>query len=63
MVRLLAIQSHSYCVTEYNIGWIVTYLIDTRGGGPSTGYVSSGLYGGEVEGEDYFRTLTDADCP
>lgn len=27
-------------------GWIVTYLIDTRGGGLSTGYVSSGLYGG-----------------
>lgn len=31
-------------------GWIVTYLIDTRGGGLSTGYVSSGLYGGMFAG-------------
>ncbi|TCD71912.1 hypothetical protein EIP91_000044 [Steccherinum ochraceum] len=28
-------------------GWIVTYLVDKRGGGASTGYVSSGLYGGK----------------
>ncbi|THH32803.1 hypothetical protein EUX98_g1405 [Antrodiella citrinella] len=31
-------------------GWIVTYLTDTRGGGSSTGYVSSGLYGGITVG-------------
>lgn len=30
------------------LGWIVTYIIDIRGGGPSTGYVSSGFFGGEI---------------
>ena len=28
------------------IGWIVTYLIHERGGGSSSGYVSSGFFGG-----------------
>ena len=27
-------------------GWIVTYIIDVRGGGPSSGYISSGFFGG-----------------
>ena len=27
-------------------GWIVTYVIDLRGGGPSSGYISSGFFGG-----------------
>ena len=27
-------------------GWIVTYIIQVRGGGPSSGYVSSGFFGG-----------------
>ncbi len=27
-------------------GWIVTYVIDLRGGGPSAGYISSGFFGG-----------------
>jgi fucose permease len=27
-------------------GWIVTYIINVRGGGPSSGYVSSGFFGG-----------------
>ncbi|KAH8103078.1 MFS general substrate transporter [Cristinia sonorae] len=31
-------------------GWIVTFLINERGGGPSAGYVSSGLYGGITVG-------------
>ena len=28
------------------LGWIVTYLINVRGGGPSSGYASSGFFGG-----------------
>ncbi len=27
-------------------GWIVTFIIETRHGGPSSGYISSGFYGG-----------------
>lgn len=27
-------------------GWIVTYVIDVRNGGPSAGYISSGFFGG-----------------
>jgi fucose permease len=27
-------------------GWIVSYIIDVRGGGPSSGYISSGFWGG-----------------
>ena len=33
-------------------GWAVTYLINLRAGGPSTGYVSSGFFGG-----NYFSAL------
>jgi hypothetical protein len=28
-------------------GWIVTYVIEVRGGGPSSGYISSGFFGGQ----------------
>lgn len=31
-------------------GWIVTYIIEVRGGGPSSGYVSSGFFGGLTVG-------------
>lgn len=27
-------------------GWIVTYIIQVRGGGPSSGYISSGFFAG-----------------
>jgi fucose permease len=27
-------------------GWIVSFLVNVRGGGPSSGYVSSGFFGG-----------------
>jgi fucose permease len=30
----------------HTIGWIVTFIIKVRGGGPSSGYVSSGFFGG-----------------
>lgn len=29
------------------VGWIVSYIIHVRGGGPPSGYVSSGFFGGE----------------
>lgn len=28
------------------LGWIVTYVIDVRGGGASSGYISAGFFGG-----------------
>ena len=28
-------------------GWIVTFLMIVRGGGPSAGYVSTGFFGGK----------------
>jgi hypothetical protein len=28
-------------------GWIVTYIIDERHGGPKSGYISSGFFGGK----------------
>jgi len=31
-------------------GWIVTYIIKVRGGGPSSGYISSGFFGGLTMG-------------
>jgi len=31
-------------------GWIVTYIINVRGGGPSSGYISSGFFGGLTVG-------------
>ncbi|KAG9103584.1 hypothetical protein FRC06_009718, partial [Ceratobasidium sp. 370] len=40
-----------YVGTEVTIGgWIVTFLIDTRGGGASAGYVSSGFFAGLMLG-------------
>ena len=29
------------------LGWIVTFIIDVRGGGASSGYISSGFFGGK----------------
>jgi hypothetical protein len=31
----------------FPIGWSVTYVINVRGGGNNSGYVSTGLFGGE----------------
>lgn len=28
------------------LGWIVTFVIEDRGGGPSSGYISSGFFAG-----------------
>ncbi|CAG7850109.1 SubName: Full=Uncharacterized protein {ECO:0000313/EMBL:CCA72001.1} [Serendipita indica DSM 11827] len=46
-VQLMAVFILVYVGVGVTIGgWIVTYLIDVRGGGPSSGYVSSGFFGG-----------------
>ena len=36
-------------------GWIFTYLLTERGGGPSSGYVSSGFFGGLTLGSSVTR--------
>ncbi|KIM47167.1 hypothetical protein M413DRAFT_16581 [Hebeloma cylindrosporum] len=46
-VHLLAFFILIYVGVEVTIGgWIVTYVIQVRGGGPSAGYISSGFFGG-----------------
>lgn len=46
-VHLLAFFILVYVGVEVTIGgWIVTFLINERGGGKSAGYVSSGFFGG-----------------
>ncbi|KAG2109890.1 MFS general substrate transporter [Suillus discolor] len=50
-VHLLAAFTLLYVGAEVTLGgWIVTYIIDVRGGGPSSGYVSSGFFGGLMVG-------------
>ncbi|KAG1748272.1 MFS general substrate transporter [Suillus paluster] len=50
-VHLLAAFTLFYVGVEVSIGgWIVTYIIDARGGGPSSGYISTGFFGGLMVG-------------
>ncbi|KAG1840112.1 MFS general substrate transporter [Suillus tomentosus] len=50
-VHLLAAFTLLYVGVEVTLGgWIVTYILDVRGGGPSSGYVSSGFFGGLMIG-------------
>ena len=35
----------------FSSGWSVTYIINVRGGGPNSGYISSGLSGGKKNSE------------
>ncbi|KAJ7778300.1 MFS general substrate transporter [Mycena metata] len=50
-VHLLAFFVLVYVGIEVTIGgWIVTYIIDVRGGGSSSGYVSAGFFGGLMTG-------------
>ena len=41
--------THVFTVS-IDIGWIVTYIINERGGGPNSGYISSGYWGGLTVG-------------
>ncbi|KAJ6473307.1 MFS general substrate transporter [Mycena vulgaris] len=46
-VHLLALFLFVYVGVEVTIGgWIVSFIINVRGGGPSAGYVSAGFFGG-----------------
>ncbi|EAU89256.1 hypothetical protein CC1G_03521 [Coprinopsis cinerea okayama7 len=46
-VHFLAFFILIYVGVEVTIGgWIVTFIIEERGGGPSSGYISSGFFGG-----------------
>lgn len=46
-LHLMAFFILIYVGVEVTIGgWIVTYIIQVRGGGPSSGYISSGFFGG-----------------
>jgi fucose permease len=50
-VHLMAFFILVYVGVEVTIGgWIVTYIIEQRGGGPSAGYVSAGFFGGLMVG-------------
>ncbi|KZT03772.1 MFS general substrate transporter [Laetiporus sulphureus 93-53] len=50
-LHLLAVFIFIYVGVEVTIGgWIVTYVIDVRSGGPSSGYISSGFFGGLMLG-------------
>lgn len=47
VVLLVCLWAFIYVGTEVTIGgWIVTFLREVRGAGPSAGYVSSGFFGG-----------------
>ncbi|TFY77871.1 hypothetical protein EWM64_g6140 [Hericium alpestre] len=47
VVHLLAFFILVYVGVEVTIGgWIVTYIIQVRHGGPSSGYISAGFFGG-----------------
>jgi len=50
-VHILSIFALIYCGVEVSIGgWIVTYIEDKRGGGASSGYISSGFFAGLMLG-------------
>ncbi|KAF8680208.1 tetracycline resistance protein [Rhizoctonia solani] len=50
-VQLIALFIWVYVGTEVTIGgWIVTFIIEVRGGGASAGYISSGFFGGLMLG-------------
>ncbi|KAG6902165.1 hypothetical protein C0995_003639 [Termitomyces sp. Mi166 len=49
-VHLLAFYILVYVGVEVTIGsWIVTYIIQERHGGPSSGYISAGFFGGKYQ--------------
>ncbi|CDO70549.1 hypothetical protein BN946_scf184579.g5 [Trametes cinnabarina] len=50
-VHLMAFFIFTYVGVEVTIGgWIVTYVIQERHGGPNSGYISSGFFGGLTVG-------------
>ncbi|KAH7343201.1 major facilitator superfamily domain-containing protein [Rhizoctonia solani] len=54
-VQLLALFAWVYVGTEVTIGgWIVTFIVEVRGGGASAGYITSGFFGGLTLGRVVF---------
>ncbi|KAL1760221.1 major facilitator superfamily domain-containing protein [Schizophyllum commune] len=50
-MHLLALFAFVYVGVEVTLGgWIVSYAIDKRGGGPDSGYISSGFFAGMMLG-------------
>jgi fucose permease len=62
-VHLLAAFAVVYIGIEVTIGgWIVTYIIEERGGGHSAGYISSGFFGGLMLGRLCLMWLNKLVC-
>ncbi|KAG8990438.1 hypothetical protein FRB94_000311 [Tulasnella sp. JGI-2019a] len=58
-VQLMSAYILVYVGVEVTIGgWIFTYLLNERNGGPSAGYVSSGFFGGLTLGRVVLLPLT-----
>jgi len=58
-VRILALFVTLYVGVEVTItGWIVSFMIIVRGGGPSSGYISAGFYAGITLGRVIFVEVT-----
>ncbi|KAH9998617.1 MFS general substrate transporter [Russula vinacea] len=54
-LHILALFTLVYVGVEVTIGgWIVTYMIHVRHGGPSSGYISTGFFGGLTVGRVAF---------
>ena len=43
----LSLLACNYLLSTLLLGWTVTYILNVRGGGKSSGYVSSGFFGGK----------------
>ncbi|KAH7100700.1 MFS general substrate transporter [Auriculariales sp. MPI-PUGE-AT-0066] len=51
LVHCMAIFAAIYVGVEITIGgWVVTFIIDERSGGPGAGYISAGFFGGLMLG-------------
>ncbi|KAI5115484.1 hypothetical protein M0805_009450 [Coniferiporia weirii] len=60
IVHLLSFFLLAYCGIEITIGsWAVTYIIHRTGGGPASGYVSSGFFGGLAAGRILLLWVTE----
>jgi hypothetical protein len=44
---MMIAQQKKMLITLYKSGWIVTFLMIVRGGGPSSGYVLTGFFAGK----------------
>lgn len=50
LAGMSSICSFSAVLIYFDLGWIVTFIIDKRHGGPSSGYISSGFFAGMTLG-------------